>query len=583
MDQLNPTPQSQAPAAQPAASDWVPNDLVWAPITESAGARPPQPQSDIPNDLSWEPLGKQQEKQPDDWHVAKAITRGFLRMWGESTGDRPEEIEAREKTLGISGTGDKAAEFAGGVLAPQPGVASKAGGTLAAARFADKAKKTLGQITGSEILKKIERSLTRLPGGEVLSHALKHQTEMLGDETADLVDRLSKGGDTSAIGTGNVVRQQLKEAGKRMRREAGSDYEEVAKLVPPERPIGVKQTLTVLRELTAPIPQAENVSSKIIDPTINSMREELEKDLAAQNMDALPFGALKALRTKIGKMIVRGPFGTDARNGQLKQVYEAMTADMNTGAAGVSDAAAAAVKKANAAYFANAELGRTLKTVVDKEGGAERLFGAILSGSPSQGTTVLKVLNQLDGPSRQLLAASALQRMGRAAPGMQNAAGDAFSVASFLTNWNKMARNPQVKDALFGQLPGDYAKSITQLSTNVDALKTYENILVNPSGTAHTALWAGGVALTMQALITGNFAEAGTIVATAAGNAALGAALTNPKTAAWLAKRTSNLVISAAKGEMGVTPQSHQAWITRQARQGAEQHAVEQFEESLGL
>jgi hypothetical protein len=367
---------------------------------------------------------------------------------------------------------------------------------------------------------------------------------------------LAAGADTSATGAGKVIKDQLKVASQRMKATAAEQYSEVEKLSPPDTKVGVKSTLATLRAFTTPTPGAEQVTAQMVDPTLKAMREGLEKDASTLNMDALPYSALKELRSKLGNMIEWGPFATDSKNGQLKKVYEALTADMNTGAAQHSEAASAAVAKANANYAASKQQQDILKTVINKAGGPEKVFSALISGTKEGASTLTQVVSALDGPSRQILAASALQRMGKAAPGAQGAAGDAFSAATFLTNWNKMS--PEARNVLFGQLPGDYAKHVSQLAGNVESLKAYEGILANPSGTGHAVLWGGEVGAAMMSLMTGNFHTAAAIAGTVAGTAAVSAALTHPATAAWLARKTGVLVISATKGEMGMTAEDAQ-------------------------
>jgi hypothetical protein len=536
----------------------APSDISWTPIqAQSDGGQvpptsAPQKQTQtVPTDISWAPAHGAPKKEPGDWHILKAVTRGILGTMAEATGDTPDKIAYRNKMLGLDdpGSEDKAAEFVGGMLAPSPGGMAKEGG-LAVARLADKARKTVGQISGSETLQYIEKALSRLPGGEMIRHAIKSQNDQLGNQTADLVDRLASGADTSSTGAGKVIQSQLEEAGKRMKATAAEQYGEVEKLIPSDTKIGVKGTLKTLQGLTNPTPGAENMSAQLIDPTLKSMREALEKDLAAANMDALPYSALKELRTKIGNSIEWGPFSTDPKNGQLKRVYEALTADMNTGAAAHSDAAAAAVRTANANYAISKKQQEVLTSVINKAGGPEKVFSALISGTKEGATTLTQVVNAMDGPSRQILAASALERMGKATPGVQNATGDVFSAATFLTNWSKMS--PEARNVMFGQLPGDYAQHISQLAANVGSLKAYEGILANPSGTGHSLLWAGSVGITLEALMRGNIRDAAGVAAGVAGNVAVSAALTNPRTAAWLARKTGKLVTLAARGEFGV-------------------------------
>ena len=237
---------------------------------------------------------------------------------------------------------------------------------------------------------------------------------------------------------------------------------------------------------------------------------------------------------------------------------------MNTGAAEHSEAAANAVRKANANYALSKQQQEVLKSVIDKAGGPEKVFTGLINGTREGATVLSQVVAQLDGPSRQILAASALERMGKATPGVQNVATSEFSASSFLTNWSRMS--PEARNVLFGQLPGDYAKHVTQLAANVEGLKSYESILANPSGSGHMVLWGGEVGAALMAMMTGNWHVAAGIAGSVTGTAAVSAALTHPRTAAWLAKKTGGLVIQSAKGAMAAddvapAPQESINWL----------------------
>lgn len=62
-----------------------------------------------------------------------------------------------------------------------------------------------------------------------------------------------------------------------------------------------------------------------------------------------------------------------------------------------------------------------------------------------------RLLNAMPAQAAQDTRATIIDRLGRAAPGAQDAEGDVFSTGTFLTNWNKMS--PQGRAALFGHDP----------------------------------------------------------------------------------------------------------------------------------
>jgi hypothetical protein len=529
-----------------------PGKIVWdAPVQQTAPAGAPSP-----SNIVW-------DQAPDEstfgMHTLRALGRGVLGALGEMTGDPPDVIAHRNKVFGLAepegqkvSTVDKVAEFAGGMAAPSPsGIAGKAASGLSAARATDTAAgTTLGQQSGNTFTQMIERTLARLPGGGALVDSVRKQTERLADTTDDIVRRLSGGGDTSATGAGKVLQQQGKEAGKAMKKAASDDYEQLEKLIPPKATIVPKSTLETLDQLTSTVPHAEELSGKLLDKDLVSYKEALQKDMENSRFQGLPYSTLKELRTKIGQQIDWGPFSTDMRNGRLKQIYSALSADLQNGAAHWGgEKGAAEVARVNAAYAASKEQQKVLSSVIKKAGGPEQVFASLMSGTREGASKLQIVLANIDQPSRQLLAASALQRMGKATAGAQNATSAVFSADTFLTNWNKMS--PEARQALFGSLPGDYAQSISQLSANVASLKAYSKIIPNPSNTAQAALWGGEVGSALMAILTGHPGAAAAIGGTMASTAVLSAALTNPQTAKYLASQTGKMLLRMVQGKAG--------------------------------
>ena len=509
------------------------------------------------------------------YHTLQAVARGFLSTLDMLTGETHVpgySTEGRNKAWGIddphAGLEDKFAEMAGGLIFPVPGLGpAKA---LTEVRAADQALGTLGQQTGSGAAKAIERTLARLPGGGGLVKALEGQTERLAHTSEEIVKHLSGGADASATAAGQTIKGQLGEAAKRMKAESAAHYDEVEKLIPPGTHVGVSSTLGTLRELTAPMAGAEATSAALANSKIATIREALESDVKAAGSESLPYSVLKKLRTKIGDQIEWGPFSTDAANGQLKKIYSSLTADMNNGAASVSSEASEAVGKANAAYAVSKEQQKILSSVLNKAGGPEKVFTSLMSGTKEGATTLKQVLGAIDQPSRNVLAASALQRMGRATAVAQDAAGAAFSPATFLTNWNKMA--PEARQAMFGSLPGEYSTNVTKLAENVSRLKDYSKVLPNSSNTAQATLWGAELASGITAVLTGNPLLAAKIAVLPAGTKMLSYAMTNPQTVKWLAAETSRLIPPAVQATAAVsedTPRTSPMSDLRKYGQGA--------------
>jgi hypothetical protein len=423
----------------------------------------------------------------------------------------------------------------------------------AAKSLEDFETKTVGQITGSRALQTVERALARIPGGGVLIDKLKAQGDKLALMSDDIIANLAGTADVSTAGAGKMLEKELGEAGKRMRVDAGDMYKPVEELVPGHTPIGVKAYKAALEEITAVDPLAPNTSKLQVNPVFAQYKEALDKDLEASHLDALPYGTLKKIRTRLGNDIDWGPFGTDSLNGQKKKLYGALTADMNNGASAVSDEAAAAVKKANAEYAALKQQQEILTSVLNKAGGPGKIFDSLMRGTKIDDEALRTVLAQLDGPNRRILAASALRRMGLANPGAQDASGMLFSADSFMSNWNRMTK--ESKEALFGSLPGDYRQSVDQLVANTDALKAYGKILPNASNTAHVVMFTGELNAALFALM-GHPQVAVGIGGSFLAAKALSSLMAHPRAAKWLARKTGQAVVQSTKGAAGFGEES---------------------------
>ncbi len=117
---------------------------------------------------------------------------------------------------------------------------------------------------------------------------------------------------------------------------------------------------------------------------------------------------------------------------------------------------------------------------------AERAFNAALSGS-REGPTLLRALKK-SIPKEQWgdFTSAMLSKMGQAAPGAQDAAGELFSPRTFLTNFNRLA--PEAKGVLFGGA-SSLRRNIERLARITASLRDVEAV-ANPSGTGQLNIYA---------------------------------------------------------------------------------------------
>jgi hypothetical protein len=399
---------------------------------------------------------------------------------------------------------------------------------------------TAGQATGSKLLQRVEGASSKVWGGAPLRATADTQTESLGDNVSRVVDNLAPGADVSPTGAGEAINAGGTAAKANMKAAEKSAYDKVDTLVPANSPVDVSGTLSKLDELATPPPGASNTAGALISPKIAAMRDNLKADIAANGgSPTLPYEAATKLRTAVGNSIDWGFSPSDpVTNGAMKLVHGALKGDIDTSASAISPEAGQAVTDARTLYAQNQERRDFLNGIIDKSGGPEAVYQAATNGTKQGATKIGGVMDELDPGQQNLVRATVIDRLGKALPGQQNAAGDAFNASTFLTNWNKLA--PEAKDALFGA-SGTPKTLRAGLDSLADTMSTIRNstLFKNPSGTAEAAGHGYGLLALMgeggAALMGHPHALAGTVGAIA-GNAVLSRALTNPRTVAWLAQ-----------------------------------------------
>jgi hypothetical protein len=184
-----------------------------------------------------------------------------------------------------------------------------------------------------------------------------------------------------------------------------------------------------------------------------------------------------------------------------------------------------------------------LDGIVDKAGGPEAVYTAATSGAKAGATKIGAVMGALDPDSQNTVRATVLDRLGRLPPGAQNAG--QFDTSRFLTGWNGMS--PEAKSALFsgGSAPASLRTSLDSIASTATTIRNAKQ-LINPSGSGAAVVHAAGLMGLLgevsTAALTGHVGLAVKSAAIGAGavtaNNIMARVLTNPRTAAWLARST---------------------------------------------
>lgn len=408
---------------------------------------------------------------------------------------------------------------------------------------------TVGQASENRVMRALESLMARVPGGAgVMQKKAATQADEVGTGLQKLADDLAP--KTNPTTAGRAIEQGITGEGgfvSRFKEQASKLYDELDKHMPADTPVKLSATQAFLAKSAAPTKGAEATSALLANPKLGQIGDALGRDLAGSG-GALPYGAAKSLRTRVGEMIANAGIVSDVPRAELKQLYGALSQDIRAQAAKDPKAFAAANRAENY-YRSGLDRLEKVESVVKKNGGAEKIFAAATAGTREGATTLRSVMQSLKPEEAKILTSAVVRRLGRANPGAQNDTGDAFSTQTFLTNWNGLSK--EAKSTLFDRMGPDYRSSMDNIARMASNLRSGSKVFSNPSGTSDATIQAATVGSAVTSLLMGSPGGAAA-VAGAVGSANLGARLmTNPTFVRWLGRNT-NRPIGSLNAQVGV-------------------------------
>ncbi|WP_146260358.1 hypothetical protein [Stenotrophomonas maltophilia] len=394
---------------------------------------------------------------------------------------------------------------------------------------------TVGQGTGSRVRQGMENLLGSSPtAGGVMARAGEKQGDQIGKGLNDLARSMSS--NPTAEGAGRSIRAGVDTFAKNTKAMRRGLYWQVDQRIPSDAPVELSRTQQALAAMTAPTPGAEATTGALINPELGRIAENLATDLAAGNGKALPYEAVKGLRTRLGEEAFGFSLTPDKPTAQLQQLYHALSNDIAVAAKNAGPDAERALKRANTYYSKSQDRLKLLESVVDQNGGPERIFQSAMSGTREGATVLRSVMRSLPEDAQKDVTAAVIRRMGLANPSGQDRGSEVFSAATFLTNWNKIS--PEARAALFNRYGGKVSDDIDKLARVAESIKDGSGVLRNPSGTAAQVAsfgYGGGLAMS---ILTGDLPNLAKLVAGGALANLTARAMTSPKTVNWLARNT---------------------------------------------
>lgn len=248
--------------------------------------------------------------------------------------------------------------------------------------------------------------------------------------------------------------------------------------------------------------------------------------------DALSGGDVSVSGLRNMRTVLRDQFIKDGLRGsdierRVGLVLDAARDDVQQGLREAGKANAASLyAKADQAYRDRASLiDNTLKPLIgtrEKPKSGEQVIKALTANLQGNNARAVKFLRALPSEEQANTRASIIGALGKASAGQQNAAGDAFSLEAFLTNWNKIGDS--AKAAFFGNEARAALNDLAKVASGARQAGTYAN-----------RSQTGGV---VTAIATGATFSAGfpVLLATLGAQYGAGRLLASPRFARWVAR-----------------------------------------------
>lgn len=394
---------------------------------------------------------------------------------------------------------------------------------------------SVGQATQRRAMQAGENVLASTPGasGKIVGKADSQAQELAANIEKRASQLVRK---TSGEQAGRKIQDAVSGDGgfvERFKKQQSDLYDKLDQFVPSDSKVGVTNTQKTLKTLTTPVKGAEATTGRLINKRLTDIASDLGIDAAG---GSIPYEALKQLRTRVGAEIADATLVSDVPRSQWKQLYGALSSDLEAAAKQAGPGATAAWSRANNYTRAGMRRLETIDHVIDKNGGPEAVFRAATAGTKEGATTLRAVMQSVDDEGKKIITSTVLRRLGTAKPGAQNELGDQFSTETFLTNWNGLSK--EARSTLFDRYGPSFRADMDAIAKTAANLREGSQVFRNPSGTAQKSLLIGTLTALGGAVGTGQVGLAAGIGA-GVGTANLTARLmTNPTFVKWLAQTT---------------------------------------------
>lgn len=346
---------------------------------------------------------------------------------------------------------------------------------VAVGQAADRIGVTLPRAVTSDSasVQQVGKIASAIPiAGTPLRNASREAIEQLGKKATEVQSSLGAG---EANAAGAAAREGIERyIGKETAEKADALYRKVDELVDPTATRPLAYTDRAAKEILG----KRDLAALGDSHAVNQVAEALSRP------EGLTYEGVKQLRTSVGEMLKGGPLPAGMSQSELKQIYGALSKDLE-GTVLVAGGRRAAAMQARANKYYNLvsqrreNLARILKTSSD-EAAFDRIAAA--AGSTSRGDINLlaQARKAMQPTEWNEISSAVLARIGRDAEG-------SFSPDRFVTGWGKLS--DAGKGLLFSGEHRAALNDIAKVSSRFKQLNQY----ANPSGTGQTVAGIAGL------------------------------------------------------------------------------------------
>ena len=477
---------------------------------------------------------------------------------GAAAGEEVFNLAARaagaEDTRGLGERAlDTAITGAAGIMGPAGGAAAGAairGGVRATLRGGEAGRKetaqaiedlarfgtdpSLAQASRNQFLDTVESFISRMPGGagrirdvskkmqETVSAKIEQKTATLANTMTLEPEIAGRTAMKGIAGPGGFV--------ERFKIRADLLFDDFATNVPPKTRAPVTNTRAALDELVNQVPEIPALNQILTNPNVVQIAKALPDE-------PIPFEVLKKVRSSLGRKLANPSLVDDIPRAEMKQLYAAISRDMEAVARASGPKAERAFERANGFYSAGlSRIEDTLEPLI-KNRVPEAVFG-VLERAGKQGPTLLRTVRRSVTPDQwKIIVGTTIRRLGKASPSQQLSEGGEFSFQTFLTNWNKLDKG--AKAELFN-VPGlrQVRMDFEALARASERIRESSQAFNNPSGTAGALTGQVMILSGAVAALSGDLSIPLFLTMAAGGGNLTARLITNPAFVRWLARGT---------------------------------------------